>query len=113
MAAVHRVLVPDGQIFLQTDSKAYWDYTKSITSHFFNFSERIGCWPDSPRGRTRREILAIKRGMTIYRGSGTKLNHLFEDDLQKLESDLPMPLFTTESYLYKLDYEENLTRQRE
>jgi hypothetical protein len=51
--------------------------------------------------------------MTVYRGSGTKLNHLYEDDLQKLESDLPMPLFTTESYLHKLDYEENLTRQRE
>jgi len=51
--------------------------------------------------------------MTIYRGSGTKLNTLHEDDLQKLESDLPMPLFTTESYLHKLDYEENLTRQRE
>ncbi len=113
LAAVHRVLVPDGQIFLQTDSKAYWDYMKSTSSHFFNFSERIGCWPDAPRGRTRREILAIKRGMTIYRGSGIKLNNLLEDDLQKLESNLPMPLFTTESFLHKLDYEENLTRQRE
>jgi len=107
LAAVHRILVPDGQIFLQTDSKAYWDYMKSILSHFFEFKERIGCWPDSPRGRTRREILAIKRELSIYRGYGVRLNQLTEDELQKLESDLPMPLFQTEIFLRNLDREES------
>lgn len=113
LAAVHRVLVHDGQIFLQTDSKAYWDYIKSIVSNFFSFNERIGCWPDAPRGRTRREILSLKRGMNIYRGHGTRLNNLTENELQKLESDLPMPLFTTESYLQKLDYEESQSNEKE
>lgn len=45
MAAVHRVLVPDGQIFLQTDSKAYWDYTKVSLHNFSTLAKELGVGP--------------------------------------------------------------------
>ena len=106
LAAVHRVLQPSGLLFLQTDSQAYWRYMKDIAEHFFDFRERIGKWPDAPKGRTRREILSLKRGNTIFRGCGTRKENLSKEQLMNLVGMLPTPTFHTEAHLRKIDFEE-------
>lgn len=106
LAATHRVIQPGGQLFLQTDSNAYWRYMKEIVVHFFDFQERIGKWPDAPKGRTRREILSLKRGNPIFRGVGVRKDNLTQDEIQDLVRQLPWPTFHTEAHLRKLDFEE-------
>ena len=69
-AACVAALKPGGEIFLQTDHAGYWSVIRHLAARFFEFSERIGKWRDSPRGRTRREILSLKKGLPIYRGQG-------------------------------------------
>jgi tRNA (guanine-N7-)-methyltransferase len=58
---------------------------------FFDFHERIGRWPDAPKGRTRREIVAPKKGLRAFSGSGTAKVGLSEDDALKLAEGLPPP----------------------
>ena len=62
-----RVLRPSGFLVLQTDNKAYWKYLlKAVVKHFD--PEIIpGPWSDAPQGRTRREILARRKGLAIWR----------------------------------------------
>jgi tRNA (guanine-N7-)-methyltransferase len=79
--------------FVQTDNQPYWDYLRSIVEPFFDFHEQTQPWPDSPRGRTRREILALSRGYPIYRGWGVvKKDHALEDALA-LAAKMPLPTF--------------------
>ncbi len=73
VAEVHAALVPGGPFFVQTDQGAYWKYLLGVLPAFFAFTERNAPWPDAPKGRTRREILALKRGYPVYRGMGTAL----------------------------------------
>ena len=47
-----------GKFVLQTDNPGYWRYMQQIVSLFFEFHEQRGPWPDSPRGRTRRDAPA-------------------------------------------------------
>ena len=61
LAQVQRVLEPGGLFFVQTDNLPYWKYFRSIVTPLFDFHEQSTPWPDSPRGRTRREILALSR----------------------------------------------------
>mgnify|MGYP006275530691 CR=1 FL=1 len=70
MAHCIRALKPEGQFFIQTDHAGYWSVIREYASRFFLFNERIGRWNDSPKGRTRREIHSLKRGLPIYRGHG-------------------------------------------
>lgn len=65
-----RTLQPGGQLFVQTDNAGYWSVIREMIPHFFDFTERIGRWPDSPRGRTRNEIFLLKKGLPVYRGQG-------------------------------------------
>ena len=58
LALVYRALIPGGLFFVQTDNPGYWRYIRQLVPVFFEFHERIGCWPDAPKGRTRREITA-------------------------------------------------------
>ena len=69
---VRTTLAPGGRVIIQTDSPRYWKVIQELMPQFFEFHERIGRWPDSPHGRTRREIYAIKRGLPVFRGVGTK-----------------------------------------
>src|SRR5262249_34206731 len=71
VALVHRGLVPAGALFLQTDNPGDWKYIREIVPAFFNFQERAAPWPDAPKGRTRREIISLRRGLPIFRGQGT------------------------------------------
>ena len=59
LALVHRSLAPGGLFVVQTDNPGYWKYVRGVVPVFFDFHERIGRWPDAPKGRTRREIVAM------------------------------------------------------
>ena len=51
---VRTALAPGGRVIVQTDSPGYWKVIQELMPQFFEFHERIGRWPDSPHGRTRR-----------------------------------------------------------
>ncbi len=103
LALVHRCLVPGGLFVIQTDHPGYWKYMQAVVPLFFDFHERIGRWPDSPRGRTRREIIAIKRGLPVFRGHGTAKLDLSEEEALKLAERLPAPTFDADRRLRELD----------
>ena len=103
LALVHRSLVPGGLFVVQTDNPGYWKYIREVVPVFFDFHERIGRWPDALKGRTRREIVAMKKGLPVFRGSGTAKPGLSEDDALKLAEALPPPTFDADRRLRDLD----------
>ena len=70
---------------------------------FFEFHERIGRWPDAPKGRTRREIIALRRGLPVFRGSGTARRDLSAAEALRLAEALPPPVFDADRRLRELD----------
>ena len=66
---------------------------------FFDFHERIGKWPDAPKGRTRREIIAMKRRLPVFRGTGVAKQSY---DLDAANA-LPPPTFDADRRLRELD----------
>lgn len=103
LSLVHRCLVPGGLFVVQTDNPGYWKYMQGVVPLFFDFHERIGRWPDAPKGRTRREILALKRGLPVFRGSGTAKTGLSEADAVALAESLPPPTFDADRRIRDLD----------
>lgn len=73
MAEVIRVLEPGGLFVVQTDNIGYWAQIKPLVEQFLSFRVHPGRWPDSPRGRSRREIYAMKKGLPVHRGMGNPL----------------------------------------
>ena len=108
LALVHRSLQAGGQFFLQTDNPGYWDYMRQIVPIFFDFQEREKTWPDAPKGRTRREIIALRRGISVFRGWGTVKEGLSEGEAVQLAGTLPPPLFDADQRLCELDKIEGL-----
>jgi tRNA (guanine-N7-)-methyltransferase len=90
---LHRALQPGGLLVVQTDHPGYWDAIRHIAAGFFHLTERIGPWPDAPRGRTRREIIALRQGLRVYRASGHPRTDLTEQDAAELVRTLPLPVF--------------------
>ena len=103
LALVHRALTPDGLFFVQTDNPGYWRYIRQLVPVFFEFHERIGCWPDAPKGRTRREIIALRRKLPVFRGSGTARRDLGAVEALRLAEALPPPVFDADRRLRELD----------
>jgi tRNA (guanine-N7-)-methyltransferase len=103
LALVHRTLQPGGQFFIQTDNPGYWRYIRSVVPFFFVFHERIGRWPDAPKGRTRREIIALRRGLPVCRGSGPARSDLAAAEAERLAEELPPPVFDADRRLRELD----------
>jgi tRNA (guanine-N7-)-methyltransferase len=93
LAQVHRCLEPEGLFFLQTDNPGYWNYLLEVVPAFFEFTRQAGPWPDAPKGRTRREIIALRRGLPVFRGFGRKKASLSSDDALVLAATLPLPNF--------------------
>ena len=88
---------------MQTDNPGYWKYVREVVPVFFDFHERVGRWPDAPKGRTRREIVALRKGLRVYRGSGTAKADLSEGDAVRLAEALPPPTFDADRRLRELD----------
>jgi len=103
LALVHRSLVPGGELYLQTDHPAYWHYMQNVAPAFFDFETRARPWPDAPKGRTRREIIALRQGLPIFRGSGRAKSGMTEELLAGLVKALPLPLFDADRSLSGLD----------
>ena len=100
---VHRALVPGGLLVAQTDNPGYWRYLLKILPIYFEWQERHEPWPDAPQGRTRREIIAMQRGLPIYRGEGRARMHLNEEETRQLAERLPPPVFDADRRLRELD----------
>ncbi len=62
-----RTLRPGGLLILQTDNRAYWKYLLQAVSKHFEPEVLAGAWPDAPEGRTRREIIARRKGLKVWR----------------------------------------------
>lgn len=103
---VRRALIPGGQFFLQTDHPGYWRYMCQVVPVFFDFEERASCWPDAPKGRTRREIIALRRGLRVFRGVARPLRGLHEAEALALAQTLPLPTFDADRRLLELDERE-------
>jgi len=103
LAQVHRTLVPGGLFFLQTDNPGYWRYMQHVVPVFFEFEERTRPWPDAPKGRTRREIIALRRGLPVFRGSGRARTGLSTAEALRLAETLPPPVFDADRRLRELD----------
>jgi tRNA (guanine-N7-)-methyltransferase len=103
LALVHRVLAPGGLFFIQTDNPGYWRYISAVVPLFFDFQEQPKSWPDAPKGRTRREIIALRRGLPVFRGWGKARRGLGEAEMVQLARDLPPPTFDASRSLRELD----------
>jgi len=95
LALVWRSLDPQGRFVIQTDSLAYWRYILQIAPTMFQFETRMTPWPEDPHGRTRREIIARRQGLAIFRGEGLPRQDLDEQSLALLMTQLPPPNFDT------------------
>ena len=103
LALVHRTLKPGGTFVVQTDNPGYWKYLRAVTPVFFDFREEVGRWPDAPKGRTRREIIAMKTHLPVFRGHGTAKPGLSATDAVALAESLPPPTFDADRRLRDLD----------
>ncbi len=103
LTQAHAALVPGGQFFIQTDNPGYWNYLRQVVPVFFDFEEQTTPWPDAPKGRTRREIIALRRGLPVFRGSGRARTGLSPDDALHLAEALPPPVFDADRRLRELD----------
>ena len=81
----------------------YWRYIRQVVPVFFEFEERARPWPDAPKGRTRREIIALRRGLPVFRGLGKARTGLSEADAVRLAGTLLPPVFDADRRLQELD----------
>jgi tRNA (guanine-N7-)-methyltransferase len=103
LALVHRALEPGGTFCTQTDNPGYWRYLQQVLPMFFDWHALPGKWPDAPKGRTRREILDLRRGLTVFRGWGTRRQGGSDAEMMRLAEALPPPLFDSDRRLRELD----------
>lgn len=103
LADVHRALEPDGLFVVQTDNPDYWEYMIQLVPHFFAFQDQPDPWPDSPAGRTRREIVARQRGLKIFRGVGRRRSDVEPAAALELARSLPEPKFRSRGPWCDLD----------
>jgi tRNA (guanine-N7-)-methyltransferase len=103
VAQLHQALVARGELFIQTDNPGYWRYLIAILPCFFDFQQLAAPWPDAPRGRTRREIIARRQGLQIFRGHGRAKTTLDEEEASRLAAALPPPQFDADRRLQELD----------
>ncbi|HEV3027660.1 MAG TPA: methyltransferase domain-containing protein, partial [Planctomycetota bacterium] len=88
-----RVLRPGGLLVLQTDNKPYWSYLLQAVKKHFEPSVLPGPWPDAPRGRTRREIIARRKGLVVWRMEARRLDSPRTGELARPDFDANRPRF--------------------
>jgi len=109
LALVHRSLEAGGRFYIQTDNPGYWRYIEEVAPIFFEFQRQQGTWPDAPKGRTRREIIALRRGLPVFRGWGVVRAGLSHAEAVGLADSLPPPSFDANRALRALDEAELVT----
>jgi tRNA (guanine-N7-)-methyltransferase len=90
---VWRSLVPGGLFVLQTDNPAYAAYMCQVVPAFFRLTVQKERWPDAPKGRTRREIVALRRHLPVFRATALARTDLDDREGQHLAGSLPQPTF--------------------
>lgn len=90
---IHNALGQGGRLYLQTDNAAYYQYLSIVLSSLMRWHEQVGSWPENPEGRTRREIVAINKGLNIYRGWAVRRDELDDQSFSELCQSLPQPNF--------------------
>ena len=103
LALVHRSLKSDGLFVLQTDNPGYWKYMQQVVPLFFEWTVHPDRWPDAPKGKTRREIIALRQSLPVFRGTGRPRSEISSDEVQRLASELPPPTFDADRRLQELD----------
>ena len=103
IALVHRSLTPGGLFVLQTDNPGYWRYMQRIVPLFFEWTVHADRWPDAPKGRTRREIIALRQSLPVFRGTGSPRVDIAPDEVVRLAASLPPPTFDADRKLRELD----------
>ncbi|MFL5331145.1 MAG: tRNA (guanine(46)-N(7))-methyltransferase TrmB [Gemmataceae bacterium] len=103
LTLVHRALEPGGLFVLQTDNPGYWRYAMKVVPIFFDCQELHHPWPDAPEGRTRREIIAMRQGLKVFRGTGTPRSGLSEAEARAMAEKLLAPTFDADRRLRELD----------
>lgn len=103
ISLVHRSLKEDGTFVLQTDNPGYWKYMQQIVPMFFQWTVHPDRWPDAPKGRTRREIIALKQSLPVFRGTGRPRTDVSPDEILRLATTLPPPTFDADRRLKELD----------
>lgn len=93
LGLVHRSLEPGGEFVIQTDNPAYWRYIAAAAPRLFDFHEQKDPWPDAPEGRTRREIMARRMGLKIFRGWGRARPEIDAAAREAIVRELPQPEF--------------------
>jgi tRNA (guanine-N7-)-methyltransferase len=94
LALVHRSLQPGGTFVLQTDNGPYWNYMRRVVPEFFRLELQEGPWPDTPQGRTRREIYARQHGLQVHRAVCHPRDDLSPERMAALVESLPLPVFS-------------------
>jgi tRNA (guanine-N7-)-methyltransferase len=103
LGLVHQSLIAGGLCVLQTDNPAYARYMRSVLPAFFSVEELPGRWPETPQGRTRREILAIREGLPVFRFVCRRRDELTPAACEELAGTLPQPTFDADRRLQRLD----------
>jgi tRNA (guanine-N7-)-methyltransferase len=98
----HRVLEPEGFLVLQTDHPAYWQYMQYAVPALFELTEQPRPWPDAPRGKTRREIIALRSGLPVFRGIA-RPRPLGEVTVNLRAGALYPPIFEADRAMIELD----------
>jgi tRNA (guanine-N7-)-methyltransferase len=73
LLGIWRALRPGGLFVFQTDNAPQAAWARRAAPALFAWQERSDPWPDAPRGRTLREIVARARGLTVWRAEGRRL----------------------------------------
>ncbi len=82
-----------GRLVLQTDNKAYWRYLLAAVAKHFEARVLPGPWPDAPEGRTRREILARRQGLVVWRMEAVRRDATLSVESPRADFDANRPRF--------------------